>query len=160
MRFERFNLPRQTTGDFVAILWNHREIDLKIFESKQKRILMRSKFEIGYWLTTGDLNLLLRNCDVKSFSDRSPFNSSQNHVFIVCKCSLKYNYFRLEKRTEDLSEAISTVAKDVTRVVVETQDTKRQALLKHTRDALSAEVQIRKKWRQLIERLIHERYSV
>lgn len=66
-------------------------------------------------------------------------------------------YRRLEKRTEDLSDAISTVAKDVTRVVVEIQDTKRQALLKHTRDALSAEVQIRKKWRQLIERLIHER---
>ena len=65
--------------------------------------------------------------------------------------------FRLEKRTEDLSDAISNVAKDVTRVVVEIQDTKRQALLKHTRDALSAEVQIRKKWRQLIERLIHER---
>lgn len=66
-------------------------------------------------------------------------------------------FYRLDKRTEDLSEAISTVAKDVTRVVVEIQDTKRQALLKHTRDALSAEVQIRKKWRQLIERLIHER---
>lgn len=66
-------------------------------------------------------------------------------------------YRRLDKRTEDLSEAISSVAKDVTRVVVEIQDTKRQALLKHTRDALSAEVQIRKKWRQLIERLIHER---
>lgn len=49
------------------------------------------------------------------------------------------------------------VAQDVTRVVVEIQDTKRQALLKHARDALSAEVQIRKKWRQLIERLIHER---
>ena len=64
---------------------------------------------------------------------------------------------RLEKRTEELSEAISTVAKDVTRVVVEIQDTKRQALLKHTRDALSSEVQVRKKWRQLIERLIHER---
>lgn len=63
----------------------------------------------------------------------------------------------MEKRTEELSEAISTVAKDVTRVVVEIQDTKRQALLKHTRDALSAEVQVRKKWRQLIERLIHER---
>ncbi|KAL9952715.1 hypothetical protein ACROYT_G040007 [Oculina patagonica] len=66
-------------------------------------------------------------------------------------------YRRLDKRTEELSEAISSVAKDVTRVVVEIQDTKRQALLKHTRDALSAEVQIRKKWRQLIERLIHER---
>lgn len=66
-------------------------------------------------------------------------------------------FYRLDKRTEDLSEAISSVAKDVTRVVVEIQDTKRQALLKHTRDALSAEVQIRKKWRQLIERLIHER---
>lgn len=65
--------------------------------------------------------------------------------------------FRLEKRTEVLSETISSVAKGVTRVVVEIQDTKRQALLKHTRDALSAEVQIRKKWRQLIERLIHER---
>ena len=63
----------------------------------------------------------------------------------------------MEKRTEELSKAISTVAKDVTRVVVEIQDTKRQALLKHTRDALSAEVQVRKKWRQLIERLIHER---
>lgn len=69
-------------------------------------------------------------------------------------------FLRLDKRTEDLSEAISSVAKDVTRVVVEIQDTKRQALLKHTRDALSAEVQIRKKWRQLIERLIHERYSI
>jgi len=71
----------------------------------------------------------------------------------------KENFFcyRLDKRTEDLSEAISSVARDVTRVVVEIQDTKRQALLKHTRDALSAEVQIRKKWRQLIERLIHER---
>ncbi|XP_022782202.1 lysosomal-trafficking regulator-like isoform X2 [Stylophora pistillata] len=66
-------------------------------------------------------------------------------------------YKRLDKRTEELRKAISTVAKDVTRVVVEIQDTKRQALLKHTRDALSAEVQIRKKWRQLIERLIHER---
>ena len=64
----------------------------------------------------------------------------------------------MEKRTEELSEAISAVAKDVTRVVVEIQDTKRQALLKHTRDALSAEVQVRKKWRQLIERLIHEGY--
>ena len=71
--------------------------------------------------------------------------------------ALYHACFRLEKRTEDLSDAISNVAKDVTRVVVEIQDTKRQALLKHTRDALSAEVQIRKKWRQLIERLIHER---
>lgn len=67
--------------------------------------------------------------------------------------------FRLEKRTEELTKAISTIAKDVTRVVVEIQDIKRQALLKHTRDALSAEVQVRKKWRQLIERLIHERYG-
>ena len=67
------------------------------------------------------------------------------------------NHHRLDNRTEELTEAISAVAKDVTRVVVEIQDAKRQALLKHTRDALSAEVQIRKKWRQLIERLIHER---
>ena len=72
------------------------------------------------------------------------------------KCPFEF-ISRIDKRTEELSEAISTVAQDVTRVVVEIQDTKRQALLKHARDALSAEVQIRKKWRQLIERLIHER---
>lgn len=76
---------------------------------------------------------------------------------VLLRDTFFFLFYRLDKRTEDLSEAISSVAKDVTRVVVEIQDTKRQALLKHTRDALSAEVQIRKKWRQLIERLIHER---
>ena len=84
----------------------------------------------------------------------------QNEDLNIWIFKRKAFFLRLDKRTEDLSEAISSVAKDVTRVVVEIQDTKRQALLKHTRDALSAEVQIRKKWRQLIERLIHERYSI
>jgi len=54
---------------------------------------------------------------------------------------------------------VSKSAMDVTRVAVEIQDSQRQTLLKHNRDALSAEVQVRKKWRQLIERLIHERYD-
>lgn len=82
---------------------------------------------------------------------------SKPNIAVLLRDTFFFLFYRLDKRTEDLSEAISSVAKDVTRVVVEIQDTKRQALLKHTRDALSAEVQIRKKWRQLIERLIHER---
>ncbi|XP_048586036.1 lysosomal-trafficking regulator isoform X2 [Nematostella vectensis] len=63
----------------------------------------------------------------------------------------------LTQQVVSLGKQTSASAMDVTRVVVEIQDGQRQTLLKHNRDALSAEVQVRKKWRQLIERLTHER---
>ena len=64
------------------------------------------------------------------------------------------------ERVDRLFAQVSAVALGATKVVTEIQDKQRQNLLKHNRDSLSTEVQVRKKWRQITERLIHERYVV
>lgn len=66
-------------------------------------------------------------------------------------------YCRLMERVDRLCAQVSAVALGVIKVVTEIQDKLRQNLLKHNRNSLSAEVQVRKKWRQINERLIHER---
>ncbi|KAJ7352939.1 hypothetical protein OS493_032878 [Desmophyllum pertusum] len=133
------NLLRERTAVYLLKILAHPGLTYKQRRTGDKfKAMMLSLNLQSMRLNAGD-------CKVNNDEEMQLWDSADKAGMMQWQKQRFDAYKRLDKRTEDLSEAISTVAKDVTRVVVEIQDTKRQALLKHTRDALSAEVQIRKK---------------